>query len=69
MAREFGVVKTFDLFKGYGFIRRSKGKDVFVYFEQVEGDDQILDEGTKVSFEVVREPKGDQAYKVRIEGE
>lgn len=65
MSIEYGYVRTFDMFKGYGFIRRAKGKDVFFYFEQVEGDDIVLEEGTKVSFEVRNEPRGPRAYTVK----
>ena len=65
--REFGVVKTFDAFKGYGFIRRPKGKDVFLFYIDIENDDRMVDEGDAVSFEVEKMPKGPRAKKVRKE--
>lgn len=66
--REFGVIKTFDYFKGYGFIRRLKGKDVFIFYSDVECDDTLISEGVPVSFEVELAPKGPRARKLRIEG-
>lgn len=68
-AREFGIVKTFDPLKGFGFIRRSKGKDVFVFFDDIEGSDAMLAEGDDVSFFVQMKPKGPRAFNVRKEGE
>lgn len=68
-SREFGVIKTFDPLKGFGFIRRSKGKDVFVFYDDIEGNDAMLTEGDDVSFDVQMKPKGPRAFKVRKEGE
>jgi len=62
--REYGLVKTFDSFKGFGFIRRQKGKDVFFFYNEILGDDRILFEGDKVSFTVQATPKGPRAYEV-----
>ena len=59
-----GIVRTFDTFKGYGFIRRSKGKDVFVFFEDIVNQDRTLVEGDKVEFVVKKESKGPRAYEV-----
>ena len=63
--REKGVVKWFNPAKGYGFIQRSTGEDVFVHFSaiQMEGY-RTLDEGTEVEFEVTQGPKGLQAENV-----
>jgi len=66
--REFGLIKTYDAFKGYGFIRRQKGKDVFFFYADVDGSDANLGEGDHVSFEVTRAPKGPRAKKLRKEG-
>ena len=57
--REKGVVKWFNPAKGYGFIQRSSGEDVFVHFSaiQMEGY-RTLQEGTQVEFEVKQGPKG-----------
>jgi CspA family cold shock protein len=62
---ETGVVKWFNAAKGYGFITRDKGDDVFVHYReiQIEGY-KTLDEGDRVQFEVGESPKGLQAVKV-----
>jgi CspA family cold shock protein len=58
-------VKWFNATKGYGFIRRESGEDVFVHFSAIEGDGyKTLNEGQPVEFEVVRGPKGLQASRV-----
>ncbi|MBN1480294.1 cold-shock protein [candidate division KSB1 bacterium] len=62
---ETGTVKWFNSSKGYGFISREDGDDVFVHFKAIEGDGyRTLDEGDKVQFEVGQGPKGPQAMKV-----
>jgi len=62
---ETGTVKWFNSSKGYGFISRDSGDDVFVHFNAIEGDGyKSLDEGAKVQFEVGQGPKGPQAIKV-----
>ena len=62
---ETGTVKWFNSSKGYGFISREEGKDVFVHFKAIEGDGyKTLDEGDQVQFEVEQGPKGLQATKV-----
>ena len=64
-----GKVKWFNSEKGYGFIARSDGPDVFVHFSAIEGDGyRQLDEGQSVEFDVVEGPKGLQAAKVRVVG-
>ncbi|SJM95654.1 Cold shock protein CspC [Crenothrix polyspora] len=65
--RYFGIIKTFDVFKGFGFIQRQKGKDVFFFYQEIEADDKILAEGDKVSFTVEIKPKGLRAFKIRKE--
>jgi len=65
--RHFGIIKTFDVFKGYGFIQRQKGKDIFFFYQEIESDDKILAEGDKVSFTVENKPKGLRAFNIRKE--
>jgi CspA family cold shock protein len=60
-----GAVKWFNDGKGYGFIQREDGSDVFVHFSAIEGDGyKTLKEGQEVEFEVAETPKGVQATKV-----
>ncbi|PPD46762.1 MAG: cold-shock protein [Methylobacter sp.] len=65
--RHFGIIKTFDVFKGFGFIQRQKGQDVFFFYQEIEHDDKILVEGDKVSFFIEKAPKGWRALKIRKE--
>jgi cold shock protein len=63
--REKGVVKWFNAAKGYGFIQRSSGEDVFVHFSVIEMSGyRTLEEGTEVEFEVKKGSKGLQAENV-----
>lgn len=65
--KEQGTVKWFNAAKGYGFIQRQSGEDVFVHFSAIEAQGyRSLDEGQTVEFEVVTGPKGLQAEKVTI---
>lgn len=62
---ETGTVKWFNGSKGYGFITREEGEDVFVHFKAIVGDGyKSLDEGDQVEFEVEQGPKGLQATNV-----
>jgi CspA family cold shock protein len=62
---EKGTVKWFNGAKGFGFIQRETGEDVFVHFKEIVGEGyKTLNEGDKVTFEVTRGPKGLQATKV-----
>jgi CspA family cold shock protein len=65
LAREQGVVKWFNASKGFGFIQRQSGEDVFVHFSAIEMDGyKSLNEGQLVEFEVRQGPKGFQAEQV-----
>ena len=65
MSREQGVVKWFNAAKGYGFIQRQSGEDVFVHFSAIQMDgDKSLTEGQTVECEVKQGPKGFQAENV-----
>ena len=60
-----GKVKWFNESKGYGFIEREGGKDVFVLYSAIQSQGfKTLVEGEDVEFEVVEGPKGPQASKV-----
>ncbi len=60
-----GTVKWFSNEKGYGFIEREQGEDVFVHFSAIVGDGyKSLTEGQRVEFEVVQGQKGLQAANV-----
>ena len=62
---EQGTVKWFNGAKGYGFIKRDNGEDVFVHYKAIAGDGyKTLAEGDKVQFEVQQGPKGLQAANV-----
>jgi len=65
--REKGTVKWFNAAKGYGFIQRETGEDVFVHFSAIQSNGyRSLDEGAAVEFEVTRGPKGLQASNVAM---
>ena len=63
--KEKGTVKWFNASKGFGFIQRASGEDVFVHFSAIQSDGyRSLDEGAQVEFEVKQGPKGLQAENV-----
>lgn len=63
---EQGTVKWFNDAKGYGFISRESGGDIFVHFSAIQaGGFKSLQEGQAVEFEVTKGPKGLQAENVR----
>jgi cold shock protein len=65
--REKGTVKWFNAAKGFGFIQRASGDDVFVHFSAIQSNGyRSLDEGAQVEFEVKQGPKGLQAENVTV---
>ena len=65
--RTTGTVKWFNGTKGYGFIERAEGEDVFVHYSAIQGDGyRNLEEGQQVEFSVERGPKGLQAVDVMV---
>ena len=65
-----GTVKWFDDAKGYGFITRPDGEDLFVHFSSIEGGGyRSLEEGQEVEFDIERGAKGLQAVNVRLAGD
>lgn len=65
--KEKGTVKWFNAAKGYGFLARENGEDVFVHFSGIEASGyKTLDEGSKVTFVVKSGPKGLQAEQVNL---
>ena len=60
-----GKGKWFNAEKGFGFIEREGGEDVFVHFSAIQGDGfKTLDEGQNVEFDIVEGPRGPQAANV-----
>ena len=63
--REQGIVKWFNDSKGFGFIQRNSGEDIFVHFRAIQGDGyRSLQDGQKVELSVVEGQKGLQAEEV-----
>jgi len=63
--RTTGTVKWFNRTKGYGFIQREGGDDVFVHYSSIQGEGfRKLEEGERVEFTVESSPKGPQAINV-----
>jgi CspA family cold shock protein len=64
---EQGTVKWFNDAKGYGFLSRNSGEDVFVHFSAIQSSGfKSLQEGQAVQFDVVKGPKGLQAESVQL---
>jgi CspA family cold shock protein len=67
MSREQGTVKWFNGSKGYGFIQRAEGEDVFVHYNAIAGEGyRNLEEGQRVEFTVTQGQKGLQAENVVV---
>jgi CspA family cold shock protein len=65
--KENGTVKWFNAAKGYGFLARESGEDVFVHYSAIESSGyRTLEEGARVSFVVKKGPKGLQAEQVTL---
>ena len=65
--RVVGTVKWFNASKGYGFLEREGGPDVFVHYTAIESDGyRSLQEGQKVEFDIEQGPKGLQAARVTL---
>ncbi len=63
--REQGTVKWFNSDKGYGFIERDNGSDVFIHYSAIEGDGyRSVEDGQRVEFDVVEGARGLQAQAV-----
>ena len=64
---EQGTVKWFNNEKGFGFISRESGPDVFVHHSEIRADGfRTLNEGDKVQFEITESPKGPRAANVSL---
>lgn len=62
-----GKVKWFNAENGYGFITSDEGKDIFVHYSAIQADGfRSLEEGQKVSFEIVESDRGQQAANVVV---
>jgi CspA family cold shock protein len=62
-----GTVKFFNSEKGFGFISREQGDDLFVHYSNIQGSGyRSLDEGQRVEFDVAPGRKGDEAQNVRV---
>ena len=65
--RVIGTVKWFNSTKGFGFIERENGKDVFVHYSAIQGSGyRTLEEGQRVEFTIVEGAKGPQAQDVNL---
>jgi len=65
--RETGTVKWFNATKGFGFISREQGEDIFVHFSAIRGEGyRTLNEGQQVEFTVTEGEKGPQAQDVVV---
>ena len=62
-----GTVKWFNAEKGYGFIKDEEEKDIFVHFSSINSDGyKTLEEGQKVTYDLVESDRGPQAKNVRV---
>nr|VVV04914.1 Cold shock-like protein CspLA [Aliivibrio wodanis] len=61
-----GFINAYNDFKGFGFIRRNKGKDVFFSIDDFNGEIKNIVIGLSITFEVVSKTKGPRAYNIRV---
>lgn len=61
----YGTINSYDPFKGFGFIRRLEGKDVFFHYTSLKIKEEHIAEGVKVSFSVEKTEKGLKAVDVK----
>ncbi len=62
-----GTVKWFNAEKGYGFIKNEEGKDIFVHFSSINSEGyKTLEEGQKVTYELIESDRGPQAKDVTV---
>lgn len=64
--RNTGIVRAFDPFKGFGFIRRKSGKDVFFFYSDITAEDKDINIGDTVSFTLQAMPKGPRAFDIEV---
>lgn len=66
MAKYTGIVKWYDVERGYGFISANDGQDIFVHHSQVKekGNDKDLHEGESIGFDISKSKKGNEAINV-----
>ncbi|MCE8039284.1 retron Se72 family effector protein [Halomonas sp. MCCC 1A11062] len=64
--RETGTVNHYNNIKGFGFIRREKGRDVFFFYEDFVGGNADIVIGDTVSFEIENKPKGPRACNIQV---
>jgi len=62
---ERGIVTTYDTFKGYGFIRREKGKDAFFHYQDIKSDKEPAP-GDLLEFKLGKKPRGPVALEIKI---
>tara|TARA_R110001606_G_C15388069_1_gene651166 strand:+ start:2172 stop:2426 length:255 start_codon:yes stop_codon:yes gene_type:complete len=61
-----GIINTYNHLKGFGFIRREKGKDVFFFFEDFIERNANITIGDTVKFIIEKKPKGPRAFKIEV---
>ncbi len=63
----YGTVKWFDGRKGFGFIEKENGGDVFAHYQDILGEGyRTLQEGDRVKFEITQSPKGEKATQIEL---
>lgn len=66
--REYGIIREYFILKGFGFIRREHGRDVFFFYTDLISKDEKVEVGDRVSFDLDQTPKGPRATAIRKEG-